>query len=66
MSATAGEKHRSLPWLTETSIYVNDLLIELRLLVLGFAWMLANFAFWQGVFLKVCFLARCVRVCMYL
>ena len=53
MNANAGEEHRSFLWLTRTIIYMNDLIIELRLLVLGFAWMLADFAFWQGVFLKV-------------
>ena len=65
MNANAGEEHRSLLLLPMTIMYMNDLIIEMRLLVLGFAWMPANLAFWQGVFLKVCFLARCVRVCMY-
>ena len=53
MNANAGEEHRSLLWLTGTIIYMNDLIVELRLLGLSFAWMLADFVFWQGVFLKV-------------
>ena len=53
MNANAGEEHRSLLWLTGTIIYMNDLIVALRLLGLSFAWMLADFAFWQSVFLKV-------------
>ena len=64
MNANAGEEHRSLLLLSMTIMYMNDLIIELKPLVLGFAWTLAMYAFWQGVFLKTCFLARRVRFCM--
>ena len=53
MNANAGEEHRSLLRLTGTIICMNDLIAELRLLGLSFAWMRADFAFWQSVFLKV-------------
>ena len=54
MNAHAGEEHRSLLLPPGTIIGMDDVIIELRLLVLCLTWVLADFAFWHGVCLCVC------------